>query len=320
MIDALPANGTDVLAVAIRKLDELFVPTPAHANALRQLEGALRMHLLTGKTVGVVLTGESGVGKTRILNEFDRIVAGVDPVVDGTRAPLFRVESPAVITPLALSSAVLEGTGDPFAHQGTERVNKGRIKALFAERRPLGFALDEFHNFISDRPDYSQKRTLRTLKEFSNRLNVIIILTGMNDIRTWIAQDRELHGRFKRFIHLPRLGVQNKTTFRAFRNFFFCISEIVPFSDDFNANADTDVLRMLLASKGIIRTLIELNKDACNGAWPDSRTKVSLDDLAEAFDLSSPELDPDMNPFRMNADRVRKEAGRLFEKHAQVTS
>jgi hypothetical protein len=151
----------------------------------------------------LLLYGDSGIGKTMIIEKFLRNYPGVFNVQDGIEhRPVISMQMPSAPDERRFYLQLLNAVGAPVSShmrlQQLESVALRVVKAL----SPNTIVIDEVHNLIAG-SFREQRRALNLLKFLANELHVSIVACGTADALHAMQSDLQVASRFEPF-QLPR--------------------------------------------------------------------------------------------------------------------
>jgi hypothetical protein len=175
---------------------ERWIEHPAAAYALEVLQEACDQPQ-RDRMENVLLVGESGMGKTKILRKFER--ANAVPY-DGTtglqRRPVVVVLMPAEPTEDRFYGCLL-GTLDAPVREQSLRTDRKR-EIAFALLREIGakvLVIDEINSLLAGTPR-QQRLFLQLLRFLSNDLRIALACAGIPEARHAMLSDPQLRSRF----------------------------------------------------------------------------------------------------------------------------
>lgn len=304
------------LAEARKRLHELYIPLPHQDRAFRQLQRCIERREALDRNSGLVIVGEAGTGKTYTLNRFERWARAHYPEYAERDSLILRIETPEEADPKYLATAILDALGDPFAIAGgTSRTLNMRVRRLLTEADFRAMAFDEFNHLFDGKTPRQAQIVTQMIKNYFNSIGIPIILLGLEGVAQFVAQSKELGQRFQRICTLPLYSLDNEDELRIFRGLLSEIGRVVPFA--FDPTADEHLLRMLLATDGAVRNVIEVCLSACEEADDAGVERVTLDHLATVFDHNVLRQWLTLNPFDAEVTILRNEATKILQQHKQ---
>jgi len=308
-------NSNFLLMEAQTKLSDLYVYTPEHAYALEQLKRRAQLHMRTAKPVGFVLTGESRSGKSRIITEFKKWLAAEHPGPEPQSTPLLHVELPDNTSPKGLSGAILDAGGDVFAWNDSTKVSKdNRANLLIREKSVISIAFDEFHHLFDGKTTNGVKNATQAIKRYFNKLDSFIILSGLEKIVDYIVANDELRLRFRYCAKLPTYKMSDEDQIASFRLFLKKLAGIVPLHSDCHPENDVALLKMMIASGGVVGSVVDIYQEACNVAIGHDTPEIQNVNLAEAFSTTLECASGHYNPFDLTDKEIYRKSAKLLRK------
>ncbi len=161
----------------------------------------------------MLLYGDSGVGKTMILEKFSRMHrGGYDATQGRATRPLIVIDMPPAPDERRLYGAILEALRAPYLQAAPLWSLELSARALMRRVGVQALVIDEVHHLLAG--SYrEQRRSLNVLKSLANRLKITVIAVGTRDALEAIQSDPQIVSRFEP-MELPRWSESD--TFRAF--------------------------------------------------------------------------------------------------------
>lgn len=305
------------LEVAHDRLAGLFVETAEHKKALAKLSRAVQTARRTQLPYCLVVTGDPGTGKTRTLQRFRQAMETQHPEPLAGGEKILYVLTPENAAPKTLAESILRAGGDALVAGNTSHAS--RVVSLLVELGSWGLILDEYQHLSEQKTANQIRLATQNIKNIYNELErlkigIALILSGTSAIRRWLGSNQELQQRFANFASLPTYTLADHGLMRSFRSVAEKIADIVPYAPDVDPYGRPDAIRMLLAASGTLRTLVNLNKEACLIASAAGDTRVTRAHLAEAFEDAQSEVDGIINPFVLPEDGVADIAAQTMQR------
>ena len=182
---------------------ERWVPNAAAERALGCLQEAFDQPPRKRRE-NVLLLGESGMGKTMLIEKFARANAVPRDAVTGTHArPVLVVSAPPNPTEAELLDGVLEAVGAPVEGHGRSGPRlRSVVMRLLRELGVRVLVIDEINSVLAGTAR-QQRLFLQLLRFLSNELGVALVCTGIPEARHVLLSDPQLRSRFSE-VELPR--------------------------------------------------------------------------------------------------------------------
>ena len=151
-------------------------------NALHQdIRMCQEMSRLAGEPQCMVLEGVTGAGKSALIQSYAGAHWRYD-TAQGTKIPVFYMETPSPATVKGMAARMLEVMGDPAAHRGPLWSMNSRLTHFIQACDVQIVMLDDFHHLI----DKETNRVLETvsdwLKVLIKETNVPFLVVGIEDL------------------------------------------------------------------------------------------------------------------------------------------
>lgn len=176
---------------------ERWVEHPAAAHVLRVLQDIFDQPQ-RDRMENLLLVGESGMGKTKVLRKFERINAVVfDPSAGLKRRPVVMVTMPPEPTEDQLYGSLLGTLGAPVGSPSRLRTDRKREIAI-AMLREIGtrvLVIDEINSILAGTAR-QQRLFLQLLRFLSNDLRMALVCAGIPEARHALMSDPQLRSRF----------------------------------------------------------------------------------------------------------------------------
>ncbi|MCL4262240.1 MAG: ATP-binding protein [Anaerolineae bacterium] len=258
-----------------------------------------------GEPACMALEGVSGAGKSTLVRayaaNFPRYEAR-----DGTRIPVFYLETPSPVTVKGMAVQMLTALGDPGAHKGTLQMMNARLIHYLQVCEVQLVILDDFHHLIDT-------ETNRVLARVSDWLKVLIKETGIpylvvgidNSVETILRANQQLSRLFAVREALRPFRFDNEAEARLFAHFLQYAQEVVglSFADEIPANEL--LLRLHYATDGVVGNVMNLLRFAALLANHAGVDELTLPILDEAFNKRlHRHMLKGQNPFTVPIDKL----------------
>jgi len=220
-----------------------------------------------------MLLGPSGCGKTHL---FDVIAAAYPGSVDGVQriTPCVRISMKSKPDAQAMSRSFLAQMGRPVRQQST--VSEDTVQAAFREHRVRIVLMEEVHNSLLSSEKRMSKQSGDYIKNMWNnapndtstgwagpassaaRHSMVIVVSGIDDLRRAIDNDPELPSRFGTAVVALRLALYPPELFKQFRLVLRSMVRRFELTGFIAHDDDSLAVRLLLACGAHLRTLEEI--------------------------------------------------------------
>lgn len=274
----------------------MFIAYNTVERALADAWDMINRSVSSGKPYVMLVTGESGSGKTALAGELAHHVLKAYTRIDPERqiVPVVHVSAPDPCTPKELCIQILKSLGDPFPRK-REKAELTRQTSLLIRECCVRLVL--FDNF----QDVPVKRASRGIDQVLTRLRDLIdgscclwVFLGTKEARAVIRSEKQIARRTPHEVDLEYLSLRTKDTRRVFVRTVHSIDEWVPLE------VATDFKKLIrpiyLATEGIFSRIIELFDASWRNAVRAGRRSLEASDFLEAFNFVHG-LRTGLNPF-----------------------
>lgn len=309
---AIPA-GYEYLALAkevTTALDELYVPLLDSEAALRMLRESVYMSEPGHPQWNMCLVGPSGTGKSFIIKQLRAELTEQFRSDDPDQIPVLVVETPVDPTLERMADRVLEACKDPFSGKGSYKEKMPRAYDALARRKVRIIFFDEFQNLFDGKTARQYRLANQWLKGLDNRKSWPIALTGLENVKDFVASSSELQRRFLRHKNLKPYSLGCELEIAQLDLVLRHISPLIKQARTARLDSDHMLQRIWLASWGILDYLFRMAKSAVMAAFrEDLRGEVSRSHWSTAFVELVGEMTisgPVANPFDLGVAEVQK--------------
>lgn len=279
-------------------LDTVFLRFDHVDQLNEELEACYRTGARRAKPRHLVIFGESGCGKTRLLENFaDRYRR--ERLSDRWLIPLLFVKMPSNPTPRKIVKAIQIALGSPFAGKGEDEDQIKHINTLFSECGVNLVLMDEVSHLVDRGREKTHYKFGDALKEVVDELKVPFVLTGIPRLKKLFDVNEQLRNRFSRRRTIKRFSIATAQGARAFRSAVKSFQRRLEPLEVLDLTSEELLPRVYFACNGLLRPLVELLKEAVDLAHASKAKKaITLGTLRQAF-LSAiwDEAPEERNPF-----------------------
>lgn len=268
-------------------IENTIIPHAAYEKACKRLEMCFRYATRGGEPMCMAIVGESGTGKSRVLEEFERDHAP-NRTREGLYVPVLRIKTPSKPTVKGLVEEMLNKLDDPASKRSSEQKMTARLRKLLVACGTKVVCVDEFQHFRDKASDKVAHHVADWLKVLADESKVALVVAGLPVCRSIINHNEQLARRFRGVISMPRFrwegtdegGKDNREEFVAILNTFD--DRIRTRFDMPELGSEEMAFRCYCACGGLMGYLVNILHQAILEADFDERTVITLDHLKAA--------------------------------------
>ncbi|QAZ39570.1 AAA family ATPase [Methylibium sp. Pch-M] len=291
-----PAS-TDLAESIKDALDATFLRVTHVKELLRELEACLRTGQRKAKPRHLVIFGESGVGKSKLLEVF----SGMHPrleLADRSVIPVLRASMPSLPTPKRIVVELLKAMGSPFATKGKDDEPILQLKTLCTACGVQLVLLDEVSHLVDRGREKTHYRYGDALKEVVDALGIPFVLTGIPRLMKLFDVNEQLRGRFSRRRTIKPFSIVGDKRLEEFRSVVHSFRAKFKGIDSIDLTTKELLPRVFMATNGLLRPLVDLLKEAVELAARTKGRSLTRATLEAAFDAAIwNEAPKTRNPF-----------------------
>lgn len=260
-------------------VERLVIPHPAFAEAERQIEQCFAFAAAKGEAEGLAVIGESGTGKTSVLQSF---ASKYKPsrTDDGMHVPVLFTSVPSSPTVKSLTAAMLEALGTPDPERGTIPQMESRLRILMKETGTRLVMIDEFQHFVDQGTHKVMHSVADSLKRLIDDTRSTLVIAGLPSSMAVIDQNVQLARRFMAPVQMTRFQWGETGHRRQFmsilRSYYKEISREFDLPD---LSSEDMAFRFYLATGGLMGYVAKLLRQALRNAASRSARSIALKDL-----------------------------------------
>jgi hypothetical protein len=266
-------------------------------NDIRECQ---EMSRLANEPQCMCLEGVTGAGKSTLVQDYAALFPRIEEA-DGTRIPIFYVETPSPVTVKGMAATLLSRLGDPAADHGTLWAMNYRLIHLMVDCQVELVILDDFHHLID-------KETNRILEQVSDWLKVLIKETGIPfmvvGIEGKVERILEANSQLSRLFAVRQklepfhFDPSDENSVQEFTRFVQYAEQVIGMPLP-AAQSRLDLLyRLHYATEGVVGNLMNLLRYAAWLVRQQSQESITLPILAIAFEKRlARHVKKNVNPF-----------------------
>ena len=252
----------------------------------------------------MLLTGETGVGKSCLLNEYKkRNLAELNSNYDAVPVLITKISSnkglDSTLTQI-LSDLELFGSEQRKKRGYRVDLSKKVVNSLKRAKVELLF-INEFHDLIKFKSTQDRQIISSALKFISEEANIPIVLVGM----PWISQTAEDHEWASRLVRRRELKYFSiAKDGKYFRQYLLSLSKFMPFDEPPILHTKEVVLPLFAICRGENRSLKHFLYEACKGALLAQEAGLSKNRFIQTYEKLGYEHLKE-NPFKVRLEEIK---------------
>lgn len=283
----------------LKWVERIRIGYPKWEDAYEEIVDKIELGEPAGSSGGIFVVGESGVGKSTLLESIADCYPRYD-IDDRTIVPCVLASVPSTPSIKAIAKKILSKMGDPLAEKGrpTNYDLTEAVKTLFKACGTRVLLLDELNNFIQKRGQDSALDLSNWLKEITDEAGVVIVVSGLHAAEVVIQGNEQLRRRFSSTHTLELVDDKEKPDLTVFRGVLKSVDDLLPLHEPSMLDEQELAWCFYYATDALIGVLIKLLSRAVRIAHRREASMLTREILAEAFrkEIGS-RLGPSLNPF-----------------------
>lgn len=290
-----------------------FVASPFLKSVLNELDECRELSKLGGDPECIIVTGDTGAGKTSLINKYLELHARNDSY-EGSYIPVLSTTLPGEANSVALFQQILADLGHPYPFESSNEVAlRKQIKVIAQNCRLELIIIDEFQHLI-------ERKSLKILKETANSIKSLIVdtkipiaLFGMPYSSVILDSVSQLAGRFERRRIIGPFRIDTGRELTEYLAFLSMFEKLMDLPEPSDLVADDMYRRLYAYSNGNFRKLKNLLNDAYKVVLENGELCISHKLLAETASLRNSAITKANNPFLLSMDKLKtKEPGKYI--------
>jgi type II secretory pathway predicted ATPase ExeA len=282
-----------------------FVASPFLKAVLNELDECRELSKLGGDPECIIVTGDTGAGKTSLINKYLELNVRNDSY-EGTVIPVLSTTLPGEANSVALFQQILADLGHPYPFESNNEVAlRKQIKAIAQNCRLELIIIDEFQHLI-------ERKSLKILKETANSIKSLIVdtkipmaLFGMPYSSVILDSVSQLSSRFERRRVLSPFRICTDSELHKYQAFLSMFEKLMDLPEPSELASEEMYRRLYAYSSGNFRKLKNLLNDAYKAALENGELSISQKRLAETASQRSSVITKTNNPFLLPMDKLK---------------
>jgi hypothetical protein len=270
----------------LTKANTALVRYPRFNELHEDIRLCQEMSRLAGEPQCMVLEGMTGTGKTTLIQAYVGAFSRYE-TSDGTKIPIFYMETPSPVTVKGMAARMLEVMGDPAAHRGSLWSMNARLIRFIQACEVQLVILDDFHHLIDKDTDRVLETVSDWLKVLIKETNVPFLVVGIEGVVDRILQaNQQLSRLFAARETLAPFGwdLSDEGTMAEFAAFVKYVEMGIGMALP-NELPRTELLhRLHYVTEGVVGNVMNLMRYAALLAQKQGTGQLTLSILGLAFD------------------------------------
>ena len=277
-------------------IDQLVSPFPQVVSCQARLRRLVRQPQRESEPSVILLIGESGVGKTKMLqmtaSEFPRTEHD-----EFTEIPVLYVRVPANCTYSNLIMRMLRSFGTPLVATGPDRERMRQIKTLIKHCGVRLIVFDDANQMVDRGRSKSHYLLGDWVREIADETRAHVVLAGVPRLWRMIETNEQLRSRVSQQIVVEPFAANADTANPisvALRAFDKCLDGVLRIS----LTTEIACRRFSFATAGRLRSLRIILVNAAEIAFEAPKPQIDFEVLGKAFERAMfPGVPAERNPF-----------------------
>lgn len=231
----------------------------------------------TIRPIGLLLTADSGNGKTSILQEFCRSHPR-GRTEDYEVYSVISVETPPTAGEKRLLGAMLQSLGLQRWYTGDTDTRLAAVQQMLEQCDVKMIIVDEIHNMLVG--EKFLRESLNVIKHLSNRLGLPMVLAGTRRAEEVFQYDPQLSSRFRR-VALPLWSDG-----REYRQFLAQLESTLPLPDRSVLYEKEKAKLLLRLSGGVLGDIVTLTKEAAIISIKNKSKNITVEAIRSAYSMN----------------------------------
>ena len=286
-MESVLTNESEIsLNQTIETLHNLRVAHTGWQDILDEFDDLITFAPYSNEGVGMMIIGESGVGKTTLLKAIKARFPEAQQQDDRTLVPCPLVSIPSRPTIKSVAQATLAALGDPLAGVGGQTTVEltSRIVCLAKGCESRALLFDEANHFVDGRRGDSLLQISDWFKELSDQCEIPFVLCGLPRSEAILECNVQLRRRFSTTLELSLFDqTTDKLSLTRFTKVIKAICSQIPMLSRSNLLDRDTVSKLFVASDGRIGPLVKLLSAALKIAVRKVQAVIESSVLEQAF-------------------------------------
>jgi len=275
-------NAPDKFMLIVPTMKRSFVKFPHVASLIEKLDQLVQRKWLDEEPENIVVLGDSGVGKSRVLKKF----RGTHPPIvhpEYTEVPVLYVSVPANGNASALASAMLLELGSPFWDRGKIKDLTQQLHCLLKQCKVKVILLDEVNHLVDKGGIKTHHYTADWLKVLLDESQIPVVMAGIPRAIRLLKANDQLRSRFREIVYIKPFSMATPLESSKFIEALVTFTKMMAGVEIVNLSKGDLPQKMLFATNGNLRDIRRLLVRAVELALNNGSLKIKISTLEEAF-------------------------------------
>lgn len=282
-----------------------FLASPFLKAVLDELDECRELSKLGGDPECMIVTGDTGAGKTSLINKYLELNARKNSY-EGTVIPVLLTTLPGEANSVALFQQILTDLGHPYPFESNNEVQlRKQIKDLARNCRLELIIVDEFQHLMEKKSLTILKKTANSIKSLIVDTKIPMALFGMPYSSVILDSVSQLSSRFERRRTLSPFRISTEDERNKFLKLLSCFETLMDLPEPSKFQSEDMSRRLYAYSSGNFKKLKNLLNSAYQAALENGELHISKKRLAEEANSRKSDFEDSKNPFLLPMDKLK---------------
>lgn len=252
------------------------------------------------------LEGITGAGKSTLMQDYAALFPRIEQC-DGTRIPIFYVETPSPVTVKGMAATLLARLGDPAASRGALWSMNFRLIHMMVDCGVELVILDDFHHLIDQETDRILEQVSDWLKVLIKETQIPFLVVGIEGkVERILEANAQLSRLFavRQTLAPFRCDPLDDSSIQEFGLFVQHAEQAIGASLPVTIPRLELLYRLYYATEGVVGNLMNLLRYTALLTRQRDQNIITLSDLADAFDKRLAKHVKKKNPFLTDPNKA----------------
>lgn len=290
----------------LKVLTNAFVERPAVSEIIKTMDRVRRAKRIGAEPTCITVTGDSGVGKSTLLEHYRDANPERREEIDGAIQriqPVLYVPFSSNLTVPMAGDEVLRALLGPKA--GMQRRRQNDLIPFHLQRQRVELIMfDEFQHVAERGADKTRAATADWVKHLTKTTKIPVVMAGMKALLPLVEGNAQISSITPYRFVLGEFAFGTTGQKNAFRRFLGELDKLLPFDELAMIGTVDMATRLFTASQGVLRPLLQLLRLAGEFAIEEGAACIRMDHIRDAFDEVGCHPECTVNPFQDEMDKA----------------